>query len=598
MKIIRALNLAYKYSKNSNELSDENEEEYLDALKNVNFEIYKGEFVSILGHNGSGKSTLARQLNVLLKPTSGSLFVCDYDSAEDEYVFDIRQNVGMVFQNPDNQIVATVVEDDVAFGPENLGVLSAEIVKRVDNALDIVNMKSFKKNSPTKLSGGQKQRIAIAGIIAMKPACIVFDEATAMLDPIGRNDVLKTMLDLNKNEGITIIHITHFMDETVNADKIIVMNKGEIVETGKPADVFKNVAKLKSLKLEVPQMTELCYLLNEKGFDLPLDVLDVFSMSACFEKIFLANKNLDFTYYKENVVKNDAVSDDKNDKYLELSNVSYIYDKDTKFAKKVLDDVSLNIKKGEFLAIIGQTGSGKSTLMQLLNATLVPTMGNVLFHDIDINIDKTKLKAIRQRIGLVFQYPEYQLFETTVYDDIAFAPKNLGLSDDEINKRVLDAAKLVGIDESIFKKSPFELSGGQKRRVAIAGILAMKPEVLVLDEPTAGLDPSGKDEILDAINKLHKELGITVVLVSHSMEDVAKIADQIVVMNCGEIVLKGDCDEIFNSALEIEKIGLETTKINMLFRNLIDKNFPVPKNIFTVTDAVSYFETILKQVEK
>jgi len=270
--IIDANNIVFEYYN-----YDENGEkkEAITALNHISLSIKKGEFVVILGHNGSGKSTFAKHLNAILTPKEGTLFVSGIDATEPLNVWDIRKEVGMVFQNPDNQIVATIVEEDVAFGPENIGIRSDEIRKRVDEALDTVNMSDYKRVSPNQLSGGQKQRIAIAGVIAMKPQCIVFDESTAMLDPIGRKQVMKTMEKLNKEHGITIVHITHYMQEAIRADRIIVMEKGEIALEGTPREVFKEVETLKSIGLDVPDTTYLIYLLNKEGFSFKCDLLTI-----------------------------------------------------------------------------------------------------------------------------------------------------------------------------------------------------------------------------------------------------------------------------------------------------------------------------------
>lgn len=270
--IIDANNIVFEYYN-----YDENGEkkEAVTALDNISISIKKGEFLVILGHNGSGKSTFAKHLNAILTPKEGTLFVSGIDATDVKNVWDIRKEVGMVFQNPDNQIVATIVEEDVAFGPENIGIRADEIRQRVDAALDTVNMSEYKRASPNQLSGGQKQRIAIAGVIAMEPQCIVFDESTAMLDPVGRRQVMSTMEKLNKEHGITIIHITHYMQEAVMADRIIVMEKGEVVLEGTPREVFKEVETLKSIGLDVPDTTYLVYLLNKEGFSFKSDLLTI-----------------------------------------------------------------------------------------------------------------------------------------------------------------------------------------------------------------------------------------------------------------------------------------------------------------------------------
>ena len=248
------------------------------AVDNINLNIQKGKFIVVLGHNGSGKSTFAKHLNAIFTPTSGTVLIDDIKTSDENRLFDIRQKCGMVFQNPDNQLVATVVEDDVAFGPENLGVPSEEIRKRVDDALHIVRMSEFATKAPHLLSGGQKQRIAIAGIIAMKPECIILDESTAMLDPRGRKEVMQTIEKLNKEENITIIHITHFMEEAVNADYIYVIEEGQLVMQGTPKDVFSNVEKLQNLGLDVPPMTLLAYELRKNNINVDEKILTIEEM--------------------------------------------------------------------------------------------------------------------------------------------------------------------------------------------------------------------------------------------------------------------------------------------------------------------------------
>ncbi len=270
--IIEAKNLVFEYY---NYDDDGQVKDTVTALNHISVDVKEGEFLVILGHNGSGKSTFAKHLNSILTPKEGTLIVSGIDATDKKNTWDIRKQVGMVFQNPDNQIVATIIEEDVAFGPENLGIEPNEIRKRVDDALETVGMSDYKKGSPNQLSGGQKQRIAIAGVIAMKPKCIVFDESTAMLDPIGRRQVMSTMQKLNKEYGITIIHITHYMQEAILADRIIVMDKGKVVLEGTPKEVFKEVKRIKAIGLDVPDTTYLVYLLNQEGFDLPIDLLTV-----------------------------------------------------------------------------------------------------------------------------------------------------------------------------------------------------------------------------------------------------------------------------------------------------------------------------------
>lgn len=273
--IIITENLRYSY------ISDEDKREL--ALDGISLNIREGSFVAVLGHNGSGKSTLAKHMNAILLPEGGRVYVAGMDTADENLTIEIRRQVGMVFQNPDNQMVANVVEEDVAFGPENLGVEPSEIRRRVDEALELVGMYEFRTHAPHLLSGGQKQRIAIAGIIAMRPRCIVLDEPTAMLDPVGRAEVINTIRELNRSQGITVVLITHHMRETVDADRLIIMEDGRIAADGKPSEVFTHVEEIKAVGLDVPDTTELIYELNREGFNLPLEAL---SVEECAQAIY------------------------------------------------------------------------------------------------------------------------------------------------------------------------------------------------------------------------------------------------------------------------------------------------------------------------
>jgi len=553
------------------------------VLKEIDISINTGEFIAILGHNGSGKSTLARHFNALLTPTSGTLWVTDKDTKDSKNVWAIRQSVGMLFQNPDNQIIASVVEEDVAFGPENLGVPPKEIRTRVDEALSVVGMSEYASSPPHYLSGGQKQRVTIAGVLAMSPSCLVLDEPTAMLDPSGRKEVLDTIMRLNKEMGITVILITHFMEEATLANRVLVMESGKVILDNTPCNIFSNVKQMEDLGLGAPQITLLNHRL--KTYNLPVKdtVLSV--------EDFLQNHELIDKLINYHSADNTQESKILPAPIIHLQNLTYIYNPNSIFEKIALNSINMQIYSGEIVAIIGHTGSGKSTLIQHLNALLMPTSGHVLVNGEDIFADKSKLASARQEVGLVFQYPEHQLFEATVYKDVAFGPLRMNLSKAEVDERVCTSLNAVGIDSSFYEKSPFELSGGQKRRIAIAGVLAMRPKVLVLDEPTAGLDPGGKNEILAQIKHMHMTLGITVILVSHSMEDVAQLADRIFVMNKGEIICKGTPQQIFSKGKLLKEIGLDTPYVSKLFEQLNKKNPHIPTGIFTIDDAI---ETIIK----
>ena len=543
--LIRVENLRHVYKSSSGESV---------ALDGVNLTIGAGEFVAIIGTNGSGKSTLAKHFNALLLPTGGKVFVDGLDTSDAENLWHVRENVGMVFQNPDSEIVAAIVEDDVAFGLENLGIAPEKIRERVDLALEAVNMSGYKNFAPSKLSGGQKQRIAIAGVVAMQTKVIVLDEPTAMLDPQGRREILSLVKRLHAC-GKTIIYITHFMEEAAQAQRVFVMERGKILRVGTPHEIFTNVAEMKRLGLDVPVAAELAERLRKK-FKLPKNILTADELSTAIRNLKLGIGNsVGVNKIPEPLrITNFA---------LHIANVTYTYMTGTPFEKTALKNISFDAAEGEVLAIAGHTGSGKSTLIQIVAGLIDLTAGTVTIDGLDVAD-----KKIRRLVGIVFQYPEQQLFEETVERDIAFAPKNFGLDDDEISAHVNEAMRQVGLDASLKNISPFELSGGQRRRAAIAGILALKPKYLILDEPTAGLDPKAKENLLRSIFGEVKRSGVTIILVSHNMDDISRFADRVIVLAQGKILFDGVPRELFAREEILQRAGLEPPPITQLMKTL------------------------------
>lgn len=614
MGIIRAEKLGYDYVEYR---EDDESPEVTHALRDVSLDVKEGEFIAVLGHNGCGKSTLARQINALLVPTEGTMWIDSMNTAESKDLWKIRQMAGMVFQNPDNQIISSVVEEDVGFGPENLGVETDEIWRRVDRALEQTGMIAYRKQSPNRLSGGQKQRVAIAGVMAMKPRCIVLDEPTAMLDPNGRREVIRAVRDLNRKEGVTVILITHYMEEVIDADRLFVMDEGKIVMSGAPREVFSDVDRLKALRLDVPQVTLLAHELIGRGMDLDPGILsrEEFVDAICAlpwakraassaetagdvrtrEKTGGDARTREKTAGAPMADRHDARNTNEKlynidneaaeDSSLRLEDVSYLYGAGTAYETRALDHVTLTIPQGQFVGVIGHTGSGKSTLVQQFNALLRPTEGRVLFHGQDVWGGGYDRRTLRFHVGLVFQYPEHQLFENDVLTDVCFGPKNQGLEKEECIRRAKEALRQTGVPEELFSSSPFELSGGQKRRVAVAGVLAMNPDVLILDEPTAGLDPRGRDEMFDVIERMRAERNMTIILVSHSMEDVARHVDRLIVMNGGKAVFDGPPRSVFAHYKELETMGLAAPQVTYVMHALAERGLPVAATAMTVEEA-------------
>lgn len=568
------------------------------ALSGANITIQTGEFVAIVGRNGSGKSTMARLMNGLLLPVEGTVLVDGISTLNEEMVWEIRSRVGMVFQNPDNQIVGSSVEEDVAFGLENLGVHREEMCKRIQWATETVGIADRLTSEPHLLSGGQKQRVAIAGILAMKPACIVLDEATAMLDPVGRREVMQVVRKLNREQNITVVHITHHMDEVSLCDRAILVDNGQIVADCTPRELFTRTQLVRDAGLETPQVTQLFEQLRIAGVALPKDIITTEEALSVLTALLKARcKNLT----EADLQKRETLRTERKAPYvykngpraLDVEHLSYTYGKGTPFEKQAVLDVNVSIGDGEFLGLIGHTGCGKSTLVQHLNGLLKGDGGSVSIGG--CHMDGANLKEMRRKVGVVFQYPEYQLFEATVAKDIAFGIRKEKLSEEETRKRVEEAAQIVGLSLDVLDKSIYDLSGGQKRRAAIAGVLVMKPGILVLDEPAAGLDPAGRDDILQFCTKLRKEQGITVVLVSHSMEDVARLCDRILVMHEGKSVMLGTPEQVFEQESFLTEIGLSVPQLAVLFHRLNEAlpDLHVSRKIYTVEDGVDELLALL-----
>lgn len=555
------------------------------ALDGVDLSIEDGEFFCILGGNGSGKSTFAKHLNALLQPDAGTVRINGMDASDPELVYDIRSTAGMVFQNPDDQLVATLVEDDVAFGPENLGVPSAQIAQRVREALKGVGLVGFERHETHALSGGQKQRVALAGVLAMEPRVLILDEASSMLDPRGRKGLMKACRALH-DRGMTIVMITHFMEEAAEADRVAVFQAGRVAMLGTPEEILTRADELAQLNLDMPASCCLGMALRAKGVPVHAQVREadmVAEIAQAYAERSGAGTAGQSSASDSRVLDNASSATDGtavSEPVIEISHLSHSYSLSARERRRwrkrsatagksnkqalwgndpsspwALRDVSLTVRRGEFLGLAGHTGSGKSTLVQHLNGLIRPQEGFVRALGLDLS-NKKDAAAVKAKAGVVFQYPERQLFAETVAQDVAFGPHNLGLPQDEVDRRVESSLSRVGLDLStVGDKSPFELSGGQQRRVAFAGVLAMEPEVLVLDEPMAGLDPAARRDFLELIDRLHRD-GLTVVMVSHSMDDLANCCDRIVVMNEGAVFAEGTPAQVFAHADELKSIGL------------------------------------------
>ncbi len=588
---VRIQNVSFSYA------HAEQQKEKNRAVDQLNLMIKQGNHIAILGRNGSGKSTLAKLINGLLLPDSGDVFVFGKSTGSEDLIWEIRQSCGMVFQNPDNQIVGTTVEEDVAFGPENLGVPSREIRLRVDQALAKVGLKEYALKSPSQLSGGQKQKLAIAGILAMQPQCIILDEATSMLDAQTSLDLMNLVQALRDVFALTIINITHDVQHAILADYIFVMDHGKLMAEGTPREIFSQDDLIKRAGLEFPQYLDVYKKLNKH-----FKKQDLFLAKGIQNDIFTEEEVISYLTEKQKERKlktpfafeiagnNQNISAerkqyddiDRQKPIIEVKDLSFSYQRNTSQEVQALKNLSFAIYQGELVSLIGHSGSGKSTLISHFNGLTQPQTGTVRVLDY-LTAKDSDIREIRKHVGLLFQYPEHQLFENTVYEDIAFGPKQFKFSKELIEKNIKKAIQIVNIDESILDKSPFELSGGQQRRVAIAGVISMDSDIYVLDEPAAGLDPAGQKEIFSYIAALRK-LGKTIVLVTHDMNLAAEISDRVMVLNRGELVAFDTVEKVFSNEKLLQDAGLREPAIYQFSKKLAAQT-GLPLQAFTAAEV-------------
>ena len=521
------------------------------AVRNLSLAIPRGSHVTLIGRNGSGKSTAARLMNGLLLPDEGQVLVDGMSTSDDASIYEIRRRCAMVFQNPDNQIIGNTVRDDIAFGPANLGLSREAILERIEKSLEMTGLAGMGDRQPHELSGGQKQKLAIASALAMEPDYLVLDEATSMLDPAARRDIMDLVLELKKKRDLTIIQITHHMEEALMADHVYVISGGGIAFDGTPAEVFDQVERVREEGLAVPSHLEIARSLAKRlGRSYDREKILSFEGALEFVRELLGNPGP----LSGEVAGCPAEAPLSGEEVIQVQDLSYAYE--TSWGKPIaaLENVSLTVSRGEILGVAGHTGSGKSTLIQHLNGLIPTRPGTVEVLGRDLS-DRKVIREIRREVGLLFQYPEDQLFEETVARDIAFAPLQQKRSPEEVERMVLRAARRLDI-EDILDRSPFELSGGQRRRAAIAGILAAEPEIVILDEPAAGLDPEGRDLLFTDLMTLASE-GATLIIVSHDMEVLTRLADRILIMKEGKNAGLGTPGQITASAAFLEEAHLD-----------------------------------------
>lgn len=529
-----------------------------EALDDVSLRIPLGQHVCILGGNGSGKSTLLQLVNALIVPTRGDVRVCGMSTGDPDLTLSIRSRTASVFQQPEDQMVTSVVADDVAFGPENLRIEQPEIARRVDASLGAVDMAEFSHSDPSDLSGGQTQRVAIAGALAMSPQIMLLDEPCAMLDAESRADVRAIIADQH-TRGITILHVTHFMEDALAAERVIALKSGRVAYDGTPKTLFSQPRLVDALGLEMPRSAPVRYEKPENALAARFpsespESADAIDANGSSKPDVSPDPSIEFDHVSFSYAH--ASNPRRRTRKTLLSGIHLPWKRtDDLFpggpsahhsretapteaspAPLAVDHLSFRAHPGTLTALIGRTGSGKSTTAELACALKLPISGTVRVLGIETT-DLARRRELRSSVGFVAQLPERQLFAETVFDDVAFGPRNLGLTPAEVDRRVREALSSVNLEptDSILQASPFSLSGGQQRSVALAGVLAMNQPILVLDEPMAGLDPAGRERVRGLLRSL-KRSGRTLLMVTHSMEDVLELADQVVELDRGRRV--------------------------------------------------------------
>jgi energy-coupling factor transport system ATP-binding protein len=537
-------------------------------LKDISLDVSKGEWIGVLGHNGSGKSTLVKILGALQTPSQGVCRLYGYDSGDGESLADIHRKVGLVFQDPESQIVGAVVEDDVAFAPENQGLPPTEIERKIAWALGKVGLSHKRGALSSALSGGEKQRLALAGALAADAECLVLDEPTSMLDPEGRVQVENLLRDLH-GAGATIVQVTHRIEDVAGADRVLVLSRGQWAWQGRREDFWDQGERL---GFRLPPLLELQRRLISKGIAVPsravADFVQIFLTQALLAQVPLSQVSFsqaplsqaplsagtpDLSGDGEN--KGTGQKDEMpNGIFFEIRSLGYGVKMSTAPEIQILKDISCRIPKGKWFSILGRTGSGKSTLIQHLNGLCEVQSGEIWMEGKALPREKGELRDLRRRVGLVFQSPEDQLFSPTVREELAFAPLNWGFTPEETEASVKRAIKNVGLGEEYLERNPLLLSGGERRLVAIASTLAADPECVVLDEPTAGLDACHRGKITALLSRL-KEAGKTIVTVTHDFEMAFEYSDRLLVMDEGAKICEGSVKDVLPVLAETADIS-------------------------------------------
>jgi energy-coupling factor transporter ATPase len=553
------------------------------AIRGVNLEIQPGELVSLVGANGSGKSTLARHFNALHIPTRGRVWINNLDTSLVINHATIRTSVGMVFQNPEDQMIASVVEEEVAFGMENLGIPRLEMLRRIRSILKEYDLSKERDRPPHLLSSGQIQRLALAGVLVMQPECIIFDETTAMLDPVGRQTVMHSIHEMHER-GLTILYITHAMEEAAQAERVVVMEKGRIALDDTPRSVFRNRARIEALGLELPRANNLARRLSRWLPDVSQSVISETELLGCLP---------DYKIKKRiQTIQKDPGLSASDPALIEIHDLKHVYLAGTPLEHRSLKGVSLSVQKGDVHALLGATGSGKSTLLQHINGLYRPQSGTIRVDRYDLNDPNLNMQLLRSMVGLVFQNPDMQLFEQYVGDEIAFGPKQAGLKGKELRERVRQAMETVGLSFMAYKdRITIGLSGGERKKVTLASALALNPRILLLDEPLAGLDPQSRKSLLISLNRM-VESGLTLILSSHNIDEITQLASHASLIREGKHTASGEAFRIFSQTQLFELAGLVAPLVPRVAERLRSLGWPLHAGIYSENALCAELESL------
>jgi energy-coupling factor transporter ATPase len=555
---------------------------HVTALRGIDLEIPRGQLVALVGANGSGKTTLARHLNALHIPKRGKVWVKDLDTSLTDNHAAIRSFVGMVFQNPEDQMIASVVEEEVAFGMENLGIPRPEMLRRIRAILKEYELWDDRNRPPHLLSSGQIQRLALAGVLVMRPECIIFDETTAMLDPVGRQTVMHTIQQMHA-QGLTIVYITHAMEEAAQAERVIVMEHGRVALDGSPRSVFRDRKRIETLGLELPRANILARQLSRY---LPSVSKSILSEDELLESLpSFPGK----TRRRQRVNAINRISTEP--ALIEIINLKHVYLKGTPLQHRSLRGVSLTVNQGDVHVLLGATGSGKSTLLQHINGLYRPQSGRVRVAQYDLNDPKINMQLLRSMVGLVFQNPDMQLFEQYVGDEIAFGPKLSGLKGQELRERVRQAMETVGLGFKEYKdRMTMGLSGGERKKVTLASALALNPRILLLDEPLAGLDPQSRKSLLVSLNTMVQS-GLTLILSSHNIDETTCLASHVSLVKAGLLDVSGDAHVIFSQPQLLEQAGLVAPLVPRIVDRLRSLGWPLAGELYRENELLAALRT-------